>query len=90
MQARDQDAVLARPQRDIHPAEQRLVCKAHRLLYHSTLGLRVIKKKGTEGVVIGVMLTPATWRGARLGDCWHAHGTLGEEMVQRCRERVLY
>ena len=22
-----------------------LVCKAHRLLYHSTLGLRVIKKK---------------------------------------------
>jgi len=23
-----------------------LVCKAHRLLYHSTLGLRVIKKKG--------------------------------------------
>ena len=23
-----------------------LVCEAHRLLYHSTLGLRVIKKKG--------------------------------------------
>ena len=24
-----------------------LVCKAHRLVYHSTLGLRVIKKKKT-------------------------------------------
>ena len=26
-----------------------LVLKAHRLLYHSTLGLRVIKKKRVEG-----------------------------------------
>ena len=26
-----------------------LVCKAHRLLYHSTLGLRVIKKKTKDG-----------------------------------------
>jgi len=25
-----------------------LVCEAHRLLYHSTLGLRVIKKKKTN------------------------------------------
>jgi len=25
-----------------------LVCKAHRLLYHPTLGLRVIKKKGGD------------------------------------------
>ena len=36
-----------------------LVCKAHRLLYHSTLGLRVVKKKkgGKEGT------TPECWRG---------------------------
>jgi len=27
----------------------RLVCKAHRLLYHSTLGLRLIKKKRRNG-----------------------------------------
>ena len=26
-----------------------LVFKAHRLVYHSTLGLRVIKKKGVDG-----------------------------------------
>jgi len=29
-----------------------LVFKAHRLLYHSTLGLRVIKKKGEGGIEI--------------------------------------
>ena len=33
-----------------------LVFKAHRLLYHSTLGLSVIKKKKTVGpvVIVGV------------------------------------
>ena len=29
-----------------------LVCKAHRLLYHSTLGLRVIKKKRSKNVAV--------------------------------------
>jgi len=30
-----------------------LVFKAHSLLYHSTLGLRVIKKKKSDGVIRG-------------------------------------
>jgi len=29
-----------------------LVCKAHRLLYHSTLGLTVIKKKDLDDAVL--------------------------------------
>ena len=32
----------------LHVEELRLVFKAHRLLYHSTLGWRVIKKKKQE------------------------------------------
>jgi len=30
---------------NVHPKPQGLVCKAHRLVYHSTLGWRVMKKK---------------------------------------------
>ena len=42
----------------------RFVFKAHRLLYHSTLGLRVIKKKGTQTLGVLRLLThiPATSR----------------------------
>jgi len=35
--------------RNVKRFRGRLVCKAHRLVYHSTLGWRVIKKKGVEG-----------------------------------------
>ena len=39
------------PARASLPAGGGLVFKAHRLLYHSTLGLRVIKKKKKKGEI---------------------------------------
>jgi len=39
-----------RPHRNVQRFRGGLVCKAHELVYHSTLGLRVIKKKKTAGV----------------------------------------
>jgi len=39
-----------------------LVCKAHRLVNHSTLGLRVIKKRRSYDVLV-----PEVGRRARLG-----------------------
>jgi len=43
----------------------RLVFKAHRLWYHSTLGLRVIKKKrGTRRTVVATDAVPRAWDAA--------------------------
>jgi len=43
-----------------------LVVKAHRLLYHSTLGSRVIKKKtGCDGIVSGEFLEDGAHRTPR-------------------------
>ena len=42
-----------------------LVFKAHRLLYHSTLGLRVIKKKTVDGRSPCQKAGPAATRGSR-------------------------
>ena len=43
-----QDPIVLSPQYPAtRPRRPRLVFKAHRLVYHSTLGLRVIKKKKT-------------------------------------------
>ena len=47
----------ARSQRDHVSNQERLVFKAHRLLYHSTLGLRVIKKKDTGARVAKVAIS---------------------------------
>ena len=40
-----------------------LVFKAHRLLYHSTLGLRVIKKKTKDGVGALSLMDPGVTQG---------------------------
>ena len=40
-----------------------LVFEAHRLLYHSTLGLRVIKKKGSLGFKVQILeMKTKSWR----------------------------
>jgi len=43
--------------------------KAHRILYHSTLGLRVVKKKKRKRTSPGVA-TPAASREALLSSMW--------------------
>ena len=43
-----------------------LVCKAHRLVYHSTLGSRVIKKKKQKKKYLPQGLGVADYRGVSL------------------------